>query len=206
VDASPEFYLPIAQAPAIPPGAAWDWVQRTMYVVARTPRDPAALIASLGQSLRRVDPNLPLFNVRTMEQRLAASVATSRFNTLLLTTLGVVGLILAAIGIYGVIAYSVSQRTQEIGVRLALGAAPQDVVGLVIRQALRPVLAGLIIGVGGALFATSLIATQLVGVGPRDPLTIASVSAAFVVVAVAASWVPARRAAAVDPMQALNEG
>ena len=90
----PEFYLPIAQSPANPPGAGWNWVQRTMYVVARTPGDPARLAGSVGQALRRIDPDLPLFNVRTMEQRLEASTATSRFNTLLLSTLGVIGLVL----------------------------------------------------------------------------------------------------------------
>jgi putative ABC transport system permease protein len=201
---APEFYLPIAQAPSSPPGAAWDWVQRTMYVVARTPSDPASLIGNVGQALRRIDPNLPLFNVRTMEQRQQSSTATSRFNTLLLTTLGVVGLLLSAIGIYGVIAYFVNQRTQEIGVRLALGAAPTDVIRLVIGQALKPVVVGLVVGLGAALVATQMLATQLYGVGPRDPITIACVSVGFVIVAMLASWAPARRAAAVDPTRALN--
>jgi putative ABC transport system permease protein len=203
---APEFYLPIAQAPASPPGAAWDWVQRTMYIVARTPGDPATLVVNVGQALRRVDPNLPLFNVRTMEQRLQASTATSRFNTLLLTTLGVVGLVLSAIGIYGVIAYFVSQRTQEIGVRLALGASPRDVIRLVIGQALKPVAVGLIVGIAGALAATRVLTAQLYGVGPRDPVTIALVAVGFVFVAVLASWAPARRAAGVDPTKALNQG
>lgn len=202
---APEFYLPIAQAPNSPPGEAWNWVQRTMYVVARTPGEPATLIGNVGQALRRIDPNLPLFNVRTMEQRLAGSTATSRFNTLLLTTLGVVGLVLSAIGIYGVIAYFVSQRTQEIGVRLALGAAPTDVVRLVIGQALKPVVAGLVFGVGVALAATETLTAQLYGVGPRDPITIVCVCVGFVIVAVLASWVPARRAASVDPTRALNQ-
>jgi ABC-type antimicrobial peptide transport system permease subunit len=204
--ADPEFYLPIAQAPAVPVGAAWDWVQRTMYVVARTPGDPATLAAGLGRALRQVDPALPLFNVRTMEQRLEASTATSRFNTLLLTTLGLIGLVLSAIGIYGVIAYFVSQRTREIGVRLALGASPADVKRLVIGQALRPVAIGLVAGVAGALAATRLLAAQLYGVGPRDPATIALVCGGFVLVAVLASWIPARRAASVDPTRALNQG
>jgi putative ABC transport system permease protein len=199
---APEFYLPIAQ----PPASAWDWVQRTMYVVARTPNNPASLIGNVGQVLRRIDPNLPLFNVRTMEQRQQSSTATARFNTLLLTTLGIVGLVLSAIGIYGVIAYFVSQRTQEIGVRLALGAAPTDVIRLVIGQALKPVVAGLAVGVGGALAATQMLTTQLYGVSPRDPITIVCVCVGFVIVAVLASWVPARRAASVDPTRALNQG
>jgi putative ABC transport system permease protein len=140
-----------------------------------------------------------------MEQRRQSSTATSRFNTLLLTTLGVVGLVLSAIGIYGVIAYFVSQRTQEIGVRLALGAAPTDVVRLVIGQALKPVVAGLVVGVGVALAATRMLTSQLYGVSPRDPITIVFVCVGFVVVAVLASWVPARRAASVDPTRALNQ-
>jgi putative ABC transport system permease protein len=202
---APEFYLPIAQAPASPPGAAWDWVQRTMYIVARTPADPTTLIGHVGQALRRIDPSLPLFNVRTMEQRQQASTATSRFNTLLLTALGLVGLVLSAIGVYGVIAYFVSQRTQEIGVRLALGAAPTDVIRLVIGQALRPVVVGLVVGIAAALAATRVLTTQLYGVGPRDPGTIALVCVTFVVVALLASWAPARRAASVDPTRALNQ-
>ena len=114
---------------------------------------------------------------------MASTLATSRFNTILLTTLGVMGLVLSAIGIYGVIAYFVSQRTKEIGVRLALGAAPGDVVRLVIRQALKPVLVGLMLGVAGAVAASGVLAAQLYGVTPRDPLTIVVVSIAFVAVA-----------------------
>jgi ABC-type antimicrobial peptide transport system permease subunit len=114
--------------------------------------------------------------------------------------------VLSAIGIYGVIAYFVTQRTQEIGVRLALGASPGDVMRLVIGQALKPVLIGLLAGVAGALAATGLLSAQLYGVGPRDPGTIALVCAGFVLVAVLASWIPARRASAVDPTRALNQG
>lgn len=203
IEPSPEFYLPIAQAPAMA-GGAWDWITRTMYIVARTPGDPAALSSSLSHAIREVDPTLPLFDVRTMEERLVRTLATSRFNTILLTTLGVMGLVLSAIGIYGVIAYFVSQRTKEIGVRLALGASPGDVVRLVIRQALKPVLVGLVLGVAGAIAASGVLAAQLYGVKPRDPLTIVVVSIMFVAVAIIASWAPARRASRVDPTRALN--
>ena len=203
IEPAPEFYLPIAQAPAMA-GGAWDWIQRTMYIVARTPGDPATLTGSLSRAIREVDPTLPLFDVRTMEDRMTRTLATSRFNTILLTTLGAMGLVLSAIGIYGVIAYFVSQRTKEIGVRLALGASPGDVVRLVIRQALKPVVAGLILGVAAAIAASGVLSAQLYGVTPRDPLTIAVVSITFVLVAILASWAPARRASRVDPTRALN--
>ncbi len=123
-----------------------------------------------------------------MDERLTRTLATSRFNTILLTTLGAMGLVLSAIGIYGVIAYFVSHRTEEIGVRLALGASPGDVVRLVIRQALKPVLVGLVLGVVGAIAASGVLAAQLYGVKPRDPLTIVVVSVMFVAVAIVASW------------------
>jgi putative ABC transport system permease protein len=200
IDPSPEFYLPIDQAPAV----AWDWIQRTMFIVVRTQGDPATFVQPVRTALSGIDASVPLFDVETMEARLRSSMAAARFNTALLTVLGLVGLTLAAIGIYGVIAYSISQRTPEIGVRLALGAAPLDVIRMVIRQALKPVLIGLALGVGGALAASNLLAAQLYGVTPRDPLTIACVSLVFLLVAVLASWAPARRAARVDPRRALN--
>jgi putative ABC transport system permease protein len=195
----PEFYLPIAQVPDV----AWSW-NRTMYVLVRTAGDPAALVRPLNAAVTQVDRDLPLFDVRTMEERLARSLATARFNTLLLTLLGVVGLLLAATGIYGVIAYSVSQRTQEIGVRMALGATAGDVVRLVLRQALRPVMMGTAIGVVAALAASRVLTSQLFGVSRTDPLTIGAVVATLIGVALVASAVPARRAAAVDPTRALQ--
>jgi ABC-type antimicrobial peptide transport system permease subunit len=195
----PEFYLPIAQAPDV----AWNWF-RTLYIIVRTPGDPAALVAPLNDAVSRIDRDLPLFDVRTMEQRLSASLATARFNTLLLTLLGGIGLVLAASGIYGVIAYFVSQRTQEIGVRMALGATAASVVRLVLGQALRPVAVGALIGVAAALGASRVLSSQLFGVSRTDPLTIAAVVATLLVVALVASAVPARRAAAVDPTRALQ--
>ena len=197
---NPEFYLPLTQAP----DAAWDWIGRTMYVVARTDGDPQALAPPLGATLARIDPDLPLFDVRQMDQRLTATLATARFNTLLLSLLGAVGLLLAASGIYGVIAYFVSQRTQEIGVRIALGASSADVVRLVLREAMRPVALGAAVGVAAALGASRLLSSQLFNVSPTDPLTIAAVVITLVAVALVASVIPARRAAAVDPTRALQ--
>jgi predicted permease len=195
----PEFYLPLPQTPAV----AWNWF-RTLYVVVRTTGDPAALVKPLNAAVTRVDRDLPLFDVRTMDQRLASSLATARFNTLLLTLLGAIGLALAATGIYGVIAYFVSQRTQEIGVRIALGATRGSVVRLILGQALRPVVIGAVVGVAASLAASRVLSSQLFDVSPTDPLTIAAVLATLVGVASVASAVPARRAAAIDPTRALQ--
>jgi putative ABC transport system permease protein len=197
---APEFYLPIAQAPP----AAWEWVQRSMYIVVRTGGSPAALTQSLRSAVARIDPDLPVFDVRMMDERLADALATERFNTRLLTILGVVGLLLAASGIYGVIAYFVSQRTQEIGVRMALGATPGSVVRLILSQSLRPVAVGAAIGVVAALAASRVLTAQLFGVSRTDPLTIAAVVAVLAAVALIASVVPARRAASIEPTRALQ--
>jgi len=196
----PEFYLPLAQAP----DAAWDWIGRTMYIVARTEGNPQTLTPAVRGALQRIDPDLPLFDVRQMDERLAAALATARFNTLLLSLLGAIGLLLAASGIYGVIAYFVSQRTQEIGVRIALGATAAGVVRLVLGEALQPVALGAALGVVSAIAATRVLASQLFGVSPTDPLTIAAVVAMLVGVALIASVIPARRAASIDPTRALQ--
>jgi predicted permease len=196
---TPEFYLPLAQTPDV----AWNWF-RTLYVVVRTAGDPQAFAKPLHAAVTGVDRDLPLFDVRTMEQRLSGTLATARFNTLLLSLLGAVGLLLAAGGIYGVIAYFVTQRTQEIGVRIALGATRGDVVRLVLGQAMRPVVIGTVVGVGAALAASRVLASQLFQVSRTDPLTITAVVATLIGVALVASAVPARRAAAVDPTRALQ--
>ncbi len=195
----PEFYLPLAQVPDV----VWSWF-RTLYIVARTPGDPSALIKPLSAAVMTVDRDLPLFDVRTMEQRLSGSLATARFNTVLLSLLGGVGLLLAASGIYGVIAYYVSQRTQEIGVRMALGATRGSVVRLILSQAMRPVAVGAVLGILAATAASRVLASQLFQVSSTDPLTIAAVVATLLGVALVASAVPARRAATVDPTRALQ--
>jgi predicted permease len=195
-----EFYLPMTQAPA----DAWNWTQRSMYIVVRAAGDPGALTQPLREAIARIDPDLPLFDVRMMSQRLSSSLATARFNTLLLTILGGVGLLLAASGIYGVIAYFVSQRTHEIGVRMALGATPGSVVRLILAQAMRPVALGAAVGIGAALAASRVLTNQLFDVSPTDPATIAAVVVTLGAVALAASAVPARRAAAIDPTKALQ--
>jgi len=156
--------------------------------------------------MARIDPDIALFDVRTMDQRLNSTLATARFNTLLLSLLGAIGLLLAASGIYGVVSYLVSQRTQEIGVRMALGATSASVVRLILRQSLKPVSLGAAIGLLAAVAATRLLAAQLVdvyGVSRTDPLTITLVAATLIAVALVASAVPAKRAAAIDPTTAL---
>ncbi len=197
---APEFYLPIDQVPAV----GWDWVQRTAFIVVRTDLDPQALSNPVRGIVRDEAPGVPVFQVRTMEQRLQASMATARFNTMLLTLLGLVGLVLAAIGVYGVIAYFVTRRTQEIGVRMALGASRGHVLALVFRQAVWPVGLGIAAGVVMSVMATRVLATQLFGVSSYDPVTFAAVVIALAVVALIASLIPATRAASVDPTRALR--
>jgi putative ABC transport system permease protein len=197
----PDFYLPIAQVPA----EAWDWNQRTMYIVTRaTSGDAMAPLPHLRSVVAAIDPDVPLFNVRTMEERMTESVAGARFNTLLLSLLGAIGLALSAIGIYGVIAYFVTQRTSEIGVRVALGATRSDVIRLVLRQAAAPIALGLAAGLLASLAATRALASQLVGVERSDPITLASVISVLAVTALLAAFIPARRAAGVDPTRALH--
>ncbi len=197
---SPEFYLPAAQAPVV----SWDWIQRTMYVAVRTSMDPQSMALPVRSAVNGVAPGVPVFNVRTMRQRIGESLATSQFNTLLLTLLGAIGAILAAVGIYGVIAYFVMRRTQEIGVRMALGATRRDIVGLVIRQAAWPVGIGVALGIAMAAVLTRVLASQLFGVTANDPITFGLVAVGLAGIALLASLVPAGRAASVDPTKALH--
>jgi putative ABC transport system permease protein len=192
----PGFYLPMDQSDLIGGDIS-------TAVVARTAGDPASLAAAVRRAVATVDPRLPVFELATMEEVRASSAATARFNMLMLTSLGVIGLLLAAVGIYGVIAWFVSQRTQEIGLRMALGATQGKVLAMVTWQAMRPVLVGLGVGVLGALAATRLLGGLLFGVTATDPLTFAGVLAVLAAAALLASWVPARRASRVEPSRAL---
>jgi predicted lysophospholipase L1 biosynthesis ABC-type transport system permease subunit len=197
----PEFYIPLRQAP----DAAFDWMQRTVYFALRVDGDPAALVPSLRRIVASADPDVALFGVGTMRERLARAGETARFNTFLLTCLALTGLLLSAVGIYGVIAYFVSQRTAEIGVRMALGASRRAVMTMTLRQAAGPVLTGTAAGVAGALFAVRLLSAQLVNVSPADPITFAAVVPVFLLIALLAALIPARRAASLDPSHALLE-
>jgi len=200
-DVYPEFYLPLAQAPDV----AWDWVQRTVSVVARAANGRAdSLGPSFREAVRRTAPEVPLYDMKTMRDRLRARVAEERFVTILLTALGAVGLLLAAIGIYGVIAYFVVQRTAEFGVRIALGASSRDILMVSARHGLMPVALGLAAGAAAALAATRLMTATLRGVSPRDPLTFVAVIAVLAGTAALAAYVPARRATRIDPSEALR--
>jgi putative ABC transport system permease protein len=197
----PEFFMPIAQVPE----EAWTWVQRSMTLVARAETSEAnTAIGATRAAVRRLDATLPLYEVRTMEQRLRASVAQARFNTLLMLLLGAIGLALSAIGVYGVIAYFVTHRQQEIGIRMALGARGPDVIRMVMTEGMQPVLLGVVLGVGGAYAATRLLTSYVHGVTPTDPLTFAGVVAVLAAVGLLATVVPARRAVRVDPSRVLN--
>jgi predicted permease len=196
----PTIYLPMAQSDL--------WGERgiEMAVVVRAAGmagDAAALAAPVRRAVLAVDSRLPVFDVTTLDEIRAAAVATTRFNMLLLTSLGGIGLLLAAVGIYGVISWFVSQRTQEIGLRMALGATEGRVLTLVAWQAMRPVLAGLVVGLAGALAATRALASLLFGVTATDPATFAGVLLVLGGAALLASWLPARRAARVEPTRAL---
>ena len=198
----PEFFLPIAQAPE----PAWTWIQRTMTLVARARAgDASALTPSVREAVGRIDSSVPLYQVRSMEQRLRASVAQARFNTLLMLLLGGSGLLLAAIGVYGVIAYFVTERRQEIAIRMALGARAADVVRMVVRQGMRPVFVGLVLGVAAAYSASRVLSAYVHGVTTSDPLTFAAVVALLTIVALAATVFPAREAVRIAPMAALRE-
>ncbi|MDX6613048.1 MAG: hypothetical protein QOD75_2234 [Blastocatellia bacterium] len=190
-DPLPAMYLPTIQTP---------W----MNLVIRTNGDPGSLAPAVRREVQTIDPDQPVAAVRTMDQWMDVSVADSRYRTLLLGLLALVALLLAATGIYGVMAYSVTQRTHEIGVRMALGAKRFDVLRLVVRQGMILVVLGVALGVAGAFVLTRVLATLLFGVTAKDPLTFVAVAALLTLVALVACYIPARRATKVDPLVALR--
>ncbi|PWT91366.1 MAG: ABC transporter permease [Blastocatellia bacterium] len=191
----PALYSPYTQA------APW---KRWMTIVARTQSDPQTMAQDVKRQIWKIDAQLPLTRVDSMQDVAASSFAARRFNMLLLTIFAALALVLASIGIYGVMSYSVTQRTQEIGIRMALGARATDVLRLVIRNGLALVSIGVALGLAGAYALTRLMATLLFGVTPTDRLTLAAVSAILIFVALLACYIPARRATKVDPLVALR--
>jgi putative ABC transport system permease protein len=192
-DPRPFMYMPIAQS--YRPEAA---------LTVRSSGDPAAMMAAVREAVRQMDANLPLFEVMTIREYMSAAVFIQRIAATLLGLFGGLALLLATIGLYSVMAYSVSQRTHEIGVRLALGAKPRDVLKLVVGHGMRLAIIGVAVGVAAAFGLTGLMSSLLFGVSPGDPLTFGSISLLLVAVALAACYVPARRATRIDPTVALR--
>jgi len=196
----PEFYITAAQVP----DEAWDWIRRTMTVVARGEGDAASIVGAMREAVGGVAPGVPLFGVTTINAAIRQSSARARFHTTLLTVLGVIGMLLAAGGIYAVISYFVSRRTHEIGIRMALGADGPVIVGWMTRNGLRPVVAGLALGVFSAVAASRLLESVLFEVRPGDPVTVTAVAALLLGVALTAVLVPSVRATRVDPARVLD--
>ncbi|HUJ31282.1 MAG TPA: ABC transporter permease [Candidatus Acidoferrum sp.] len=194
--AGTELYVPYTQ----PQGSG---VQNS-YLVLRGRGDPRALVAEVRGKLDAIDPTIPLAKVQTMDAVLSEAESQPRFLTLLLTLFSGVALVIATVGIYGVISYSVARRSKEFGLRMALGAQPGNVLTLVMTQGLTLTAIGVVVGVAAALGLTRLMATLLFGVRPTDPITFLSVSVLLAAVALAASYIPALRATKVDPMKALR--
>lgn len=193
--AGPEVYTPYCQRGA---GAS------TMYLVLRVTGDPILLAPAVRKQIWAIDKDQPAEDVRTVEERIAGYAAPRRFYTLLFGIFAEIAVVFAAVGIYGVISYSVSQRRYEIGIRMALGAERADVLRLVLGQGLTLATLGVGLGIAGALIATRLLSTLLYGVRPGDPVTFAAVSLLLSAIAIVACYLPARRASKVDPMVALR--
>ena len=186
-------YFPILQNPS-----------ERVYILVRSSLDPAAAIAEVQSAVWSVDKDLPLSKTRTMGEVISESVAEPRFRTWLLSIFAIAGLTLTLIGIYGVISYSVGQRTREMGIRIALGAQSASLLGLVLRQAIVIAVTGAIFGIIGSLLLMRLLASQLFEIKPGDPVTLIGAALLMMIVALVASWIPARRATKVDPMIALR--
>ena len=189
-----DVYAPALQVPFAP----------TAFVV-RTTGDPLGMVEAARRAIRSVDPELPIYSVRTMDEVGRIATGRIRFATTLLGFFAAMALLLAAIGVYGVLAYSVAERAREIAVRMALGADRREVTGLVLRQGMGPIGVGLVLGLGGALAGSRVLQGLLYGVGPTDPASFAAGGIALAVAGLLASWLPARRAAGVDPNRVLRE-
>jgi len=192
-DASPEVMLPLPQLP---------WPLLNLSI--RAAEDPHSLVSAIRRQVSLVDKDQPLTNVQTMEEVVGAASAQPRFTMLLLAVFSATALILAIVGIYGVIAYSVAQRTGELGIRMALGADQGDVLKLVVGHGLRLTLVGIAIGLTGALALTRLMSSLLYQTSATDPVAFVVSALLFTVVAVLASYLPARRATRIDPTNALR--
>jgi putative ABC transport system permease protein len=178
------------------------WPEATFLL--RTAGDPLALAAAVRREVRAVDPDLPVFDVKTMRERVADATSRDRFGAALLSAFAALALVLAAMGIHAVIAYSVARRTRELGVRQALGASPGALVRLVVGQGAALAAVGIVAGMAAALALTRVLSGLLYEVEPTDPATLAAITVFLAGTALLAAWLPARRAARVDPMVALR--
>jgi putative ABC transport system permease protein len=195
VDADPATYFAHAQ-----------FALNDMYLVVRAAGNPADLIPSLRTAIWAVDRNIPLDGIRTMEDHLGGTLARPRFVGMLLGLFACAALLLAAIGIYGVLSYTVAQRTSEIGIRMALGAQRTAVMRAVVGQGMLLALAGIAIGATAAIAATRALSSMLFGVEPTDPVIFLAVAMLLAFTAFLATWLPARRASRIDPLVALRQG
>jgi len=194
-DFAPTFFMPYRQMSNLQGGMIYE---------IRTGMAPESLATALRAAVKQVDPNLPLLNIRTQNQQIAANARMQRIFAELTGGFGGLALVLACIGIYGIMAYSVAQRTQEIGIRLALGAIPGQVLGMVLKETARLSVVGVAAGGVAALLLSRLVKSMLYGVAPNDPWTVAGAATVLLAVALGAGWLPARRAAGVQPMEALR--
>jgi len=193
-------YMPAAQFDS---GPVVTMARGQTYVV-RTAGDPGATVNAVRRTVREFDGLMPITGMTPMDALLSSTIADRRFNMLLLGTFAAVALSLAAVGIYGLIAFSVAQRTRELGIRMALGALPSDVLLLVIRQGAKLALAGIVVGGLGAIITTRWMRSMLFQVDPLDPVTFVVVGVALAAVAIGATWAPALRAARVSPVTAMR--
>jgi len=182
----------------------WDWPTRRMQLVARAAGDPLSIAGAMRAAVKSVDPDVPITHIRTMQAVLEDSAAQQRFQMLLATVFAATALVLASLGIYGVVSYAVARRTCEVGIRMALGAPAGNVYRLMLQQAMLPVLSGLANGMAVAIVAGNVLLKLLYEVSPRDPATLAGVAVMLGLVALAACILPARRATRVDPLAALR--
>ena len=189
------FYQPYQQTPNLDFGATYE---------VRTSLSPASVAPSLRKAVQSIDPDLPLQEIRTQQGQIDASMQQERIIAALTASFGVLALVLASVGVYGVMAYSVAQRTSEIGIRMALGARPREVLTMVLREATWIALVGIACGIGATLLSTHLVTSLLYGLHPNDPRILATSALLLALIGLVASWVPARCAAAVEPMQALR--
>jgi putative ABC transport system permease protein len=201
---APHVYRPFIQLPGpfLEEDPFSDW--HAMNLAVRTHADPASLTSAVLEQVHSLDPDLAAASIQTMTQVISSSMAGSEFNTILLGAFASLALLLAAIGVYGVLSYAVAQQRHEIGIRMALGAEKRDVLSMVVGQGLKVAAMGVGIGTVGALGLTRLLSSLLYDVKATDPLTFIGASLLLIAVAVLASYIPARRATKVDPMVALR--